>query len=505
MSFADETKKQAFEVDVEASSFSSGGIEFTKEDIEESEALFHRERKLSQGLSSRLIGMIALVGVFGTGLFLSSGGTLATAGPVGMFIAYIFVGLVIGINQIRVVCCERCGDILDRLESGDLHLDFIVVIVAVNSYNVKWYGEIEFGFGILKILLILGLIIVGLVIDLGGAPNHDRLGFRYWKTPGPFAERYTTGSLGKFLAFWKCVSSTVYSFGGAQTSAFLAGETEHPRRAINRAMKRIMIRVLALYWLAIFILSLIVPYTDKEIAAPNGNASGSAWVIAVQRSGIKVLPHIINAIVLTSALSAANLGIINASRTLYGLATNGQAPKIFLKVNRFGLPWVGVIFGCAFLPLAYMSVSETSAEVFSWFQNITSSNLLLNWMVYASVHIALNRALKAQGFSRKDLPYTVRGGQYAGPISLTFSTLFLITGGFFVFIHGYWKFASFFSAYFIIPLYIGLFIFAKIFFKTKYIKPSEVKLRPLFYDVYARPEPPFEKLKGWKWITVLWS
>lgn len=478
----------------------------------------------------------------------SSGGTLATAGPVGMFLAYILVGLVISTNQICALevatLCPitggnfiHCLYFLDKAAGfalGYVHLYssimpselsaasvvvsfwtdlnpaifisiFIVVIVAVNSYNVKWYGEIEFGFGILKLLLVLGLILVGLVIDLGGAPNNDRLGFRYWKTPGPFAERYTTGSLGRFLAFWKCVSSTVYAFGGAQTSAFLAGETEYPRRSINRAMKRIMIRVVILYWLAIFILSLIVPFNDKQIASPTGNASGSAWVIAVERSGIKVLPHIINAIVMTSALSAANLGIINASRTLYSLASLGQAPKIFLKVNKHGLPWVGVIFGCAFLPLAYMSVSETSAEVFSWFQNITSSNLLLNWITYSALHIALNRALKVQGFSRKDLPYSIPGGQYAGPISLFFSALFLITGGFSVFIHGYWKFANFFSSYFTIPLYIGLFIFAKLWYKTKYIKPSEVKLRAMFYDVQARPEPPYEKLTGWKWITVLWS
>ena len=77
---------------------------------------------------------------------------------------------------------------------------FGVVIIAVNSYKVKWYGEVEF-FRVLKVLLILGLVIVGLVIDLGGAPNHDRLGFRYWKDPGPFAERFVTGSTGKFWHF----------------------------------------------------------------------------------------------------------------------------------------------------------------------------------------------------------------------------------------------------------------------------------------------------------------
>ena len=123
---------------------------------------------------------------------------------------------------------------------------------------------------------------------------------------------------------------------------------------------------------------MIVPYNDKSIASPTGNAAGSAWVIAVQRSGIKVLPHIINAVVLTSALSAANLGLIHASRSLFGLASNGQAPKIFLKTNKHGLPWVGVVFAALFLPLSYLSVSSGTSQVFSWFQSITSSNLLVN-------------------------------------------------------------------------------------------------------------------------------
>ena len=75
MSFLNDNKKSPVEinvtVDAEAASFLSGDIEFSKEDIEESRKMFYRETQLAQGLNSRLIGMIALVGIFGTGLFLS--------------------------------------------------------------------------------------------------------------------------------------------------------------------------------------------------------------------------------------------------------------------------------------------------------------------------------------------------------------------------------------------------------------------------------------------------
>ena len=83
--------------------------------------------------------------------------------------------------------------------------------------------------------------------------------------------------------------------------------------------------------------------------------------------------------------------------------------------------------------------------------------------VFALDHIALHRALEAQGYSRENLPYKIPGGQYAGPVSLFFHYYFLFTGGFAVFIKGQWKFANFFSSYFVIPLFFGLYIFSKLF------------------------------------------
>lgn len=77
-------------------------------------------------------------------------------------------------------------------------------------------------------------------------------------------------------------------------------------------------------------------------------------VIAASRAGIKVVPHIINAVVLTSAWSSGNSGMLGSSRSLYGLAREGHAPKIFLRVNRFGIPYVAVLFICCFIALGYM-------------------------------------------------------------------------------------------------------------------------------------------------------
>ncbi|KAK6460961.1 amino acid permease/ SLC12A domain-containing protein [Scheffersomyces coipomensis] len=528
------------ESDIESLNYSSNN--------EEEKDYFFHENRLSSALKSRHIAMITLVGVFGTGLFLSSSVSLSTAGPVGMLLAYIMVGLVVGANQMCIteVACfmpvtsgyvkhsehfidEAVGftmgwcDIYSSLIPNELSAVAVVmsfwsdlspaiwitvfglVVVLVNIYNIKWYGEIEFFFGCLKILLVVGLILTGLIIDLGGVPGQKRLGFHYWRDPGPFAEKYTTGSLGKFAGFWKCVSSVVYAYGGTQAISMLAGETEYPRRAIFRAAKRVFYRVFTMYLATVFILTLIVAHNDPAIATPNGTASGSPFVIAMERAGIKVLPHIINAVVLTSALSAANLQIVKASRTLFALATKKQAPAFFLRVNRNGLPWIAVGFACLFVPLCYMSVSSSASTVFSWLQNVTSSNILFNWIIISINHIYMTKALKAQGYTRKDLPYKFYGTEYAAWFSLFFAVLFLLTGGFPNFIHGNFEFSSFFTSYFIIPLSIILYAFWKLVMKSKYIKPEDVDLKSLFADIQNKPEPEYPKLKGWQLVTLLWA
>ena len=404
---------------------------------------------------------------------------------------------------------------------------FGIIIIATNSYSVRFYGEVEFYLGILKILLIIGLFLTCLIIDLGGIEGNERIGFRYWKET-PWNEYYSTGSLGRFLAFWKCVSGVVYSYGGIQTISLYGGETEHPRRSIFTAARRIrmynskglipnqmypicliltslVVRVFTLYFLTIFVLTLVLSSKDSDIVSSTGNAAGSPFVIAIKRAGIKGLPHVINAVVLTSAFSAANLSIIQGSRSLFALASKKQAPSIFLKTNKQGLPYFGVIAVSLFIPLAYMSSSSSSSTVFLWFQNITSSNLLLGWCSISLNHIFLTKAMKKQGYTRNQLPYTFKYAPQAAWISLFFSALILLTSGFSNFLHGNFLISSFFSSYFVIPLFAVLYIFWKCLKRTQLIKPEDVDLASLFANYKDNPEPPLEPLKGLQWLTLLWS
>ncbi|QLG74681.1 hypothetical protein HG535_0G05640 [Zygotorulaspora mrakii] len=498
---------------------------------ETTEGVLHNDRtKLKQGLKSRHIKMLTIVGVFGTGLFLSSGGTLRRAGPVGLLLAYLLVGIVVGCNQIAIAevasfmpatgaTIRHSEQFIDEavgftfgwistyssLMPGELSAAtvimsywtdlspaiwitvFGILFVLTNIYTIKFYGEIEYFFGWLKIILIFILIITGLVIDLGGA-HKERLGFHYWRDPGPFADYLVGGNIGKFVGFWSALSSVVYSYSGVQGIAVLAGETKNSRHAIFYGAKDVFVRIIVLYLLSVFVLTLIVPYNDPLLANSTGNARSSPFVIAMEGAGIKVLPHIVNALTLTSAWSAGNLAIIEGSRDLFCLATKKQAPQIFLTTSKRGIPWVGILFIAMFLPLAYMACSESSATVFSWFQELVSSNTLLRWILISANHIHMDRALKAQGYSRSDLPYSVSYAPFAAWFSGIMSVIFLLTGGFYNFLHGHFSIESFFTRYFIIPLAICLFTFWKLFKKTRYLRPTEVDLASIFEDIKENPE-----------------
>lgn len=145
-------------------------------------------------------------------------------------------------------------------------------------------------------MLITGLIIAGLVIDLGGGPHHDRLGFRYWKTPGAFARAGLVSNIttDRFLAIVSTFVQAAFSFQGMELVAIAASETQNPRRNIAKAVRRVFWRIAIFYILGIIISGMLVAYDDQDLLNSSGNATESPYVIAIQRAGISGMcdsPH----------------------------------------------------------------------------------------------------------------------------------------------------------------------------------------------------------------------
>lgn len=141
----------------------------------------------------------------------------------------------------------------------------------------------------LVVVFIVGLIIAGLVVDLGGGPDHDRIGFRYWRDPGAFASFGEPGAVGKFLGFFTNLVQAANSYGGIEMIGFAAAEVKNPRVATKKAIKRVFWRIAIFFLATIFVVGLLVPYNDPANLQSTGTSASSPFVIAFDRAGIKVV------------------------------------------------------------------------------------------------------------------------------------------------------------------------------------------------------------------------
>lgn len=256
---------------------------------------------------------------------------------------------------------------------------------ALNVFAVKFYGESEFWLSIGKVILIVGLIIFTFITMLGGNPLHDRFGFRYWRDPGAFTELYKKGGLGRFLGFLQCLIQASFTIAGPDYVSMAAGEAENPRVVMPRAFKQVFGRLMAFFILGSLAVGINVPYNDQELKDAYTNslpgAAASPYVVAMNRLKITILPDIVNAMVLGASFSAGNSYVYCASRSLFGLALEGKAPRIFTRCTRQGVPIYCVSLVLLISLLSFLQVSSGSAVVLAWFVNLVS---LLQTQVFAS-------------------------------------------------------------------------------------------------------------------------
>lgn len=381
-----------------------------------------------------------------------------------------------------------------------------IPLIFSNLLFVRIYGEMEFTFASLKIMLIIGINIMALVVTCGGGPDHTTIGFRYWRHPGPFVQYLGyAGSLGRFMGFWTTFNNAIYAYSGIENISLAAAETQNPRRNIPKAAKRIFWRVSIFYVLTVFMVGLVVPSNNDNLLKSTGTAAQSPFVIAARISGIKVVPSIINAVILTSAWSSGNASMLGGSRTLYGMAREGHAPKIFLKTNRFGIPWVAISLFGVFLSLAFLCLSNGASVAFEWLQDLVSVAAICNWMVICTVYLRFYYGMKKQGISRSELPWAAPFQPYLAWISLSAFTILLLTGGYVTFLHGHWDTETFISSYLNIPIWFGLYFGYKLIKKTKIVSLEEMPIRQFINVANANPESPEPAKVGWHKYNFLWE
>ncbi|KAI5925561.1 histidine permease [Camillea tinctor] len=496
--------------------------------------------QLHRHLGNRQIQLIAIGGSIGTALFVSIGGGLAKGGPAGLLLGYaiqtIMVGLVSNCLAEMVIYMPVGGSFIrmagkwvdsslgflagwnfflyeaclipfeisainliisfwsDRVPVAAICIACIVLYALINVVAVKYFGEAEFWLASGKLILICMMFLFTLITMSGGNPQHDAYGFRYWSNPGAFATHVHGGSLGQFEGFLGALFSAGFTVVGPEYLGMVAGEAERPRVYLKNGFKTIYWRFALFFIGSAICIGIVLPYNDSNLGNSSGTADGSPYVIAMQNLGIEVLPHIVNALLLTSIFSAGNAYTYCAMRSLYGLACDGQAPRIFKKTMKNGIPIYAFAFTMVFPFLSFLQTSNNTAQVVTWLATLTQGAGLINYIVISITYVFFYRALKAQGIDRSTLPYRGWFQPYCGYIGAVWMIIMEAIFGYTVFVPGYWNVGDFFAFYTMALIAACTYTGFKIVKRTRFVSPTEADLvweKPLI-DAYENSltEPP---------------
>ncbi|OTB13868.1 hypothetical protein K445DRAFT_319743 [Daldinia sp. EC12] len=510
-------------------------------DIRETLVEVSTDDQLLRHLGNRQIQLIAIGGSIGTALFVSIGGGLAKGGPGSLLIGYTIYAIMVGMvnnsmaemvtympvsgSFIRMAgrwvdealgfmagwnffLYEAClipfeisainlvlGYWRDDIPPAAICVACIVLYAIINIVAVQYFGEAEFWLSSGKILLICILYMFTLVTMCGGNPKHDAYGFRYWSDPGSFAEYLHDGALGRFEGLLGSIFSAGFTVVGPEYLAMVAGEAERPRTYLKNGFKTVYWRFAIFFIGGALCVGTVLPYNDETLQnADTGTAAGSPYVIAMQNLGVGILPHIVNALMITSIFSAGNAYTYCAMRSLYGLACDGQAPRIFKKTLKNGIPVYAFALVMVFPFLSFLQVSNNTAQVVTWLATLTQGSQMINYIVMSLTYIFFYNATKAQGIDRRSLPYYGYFQPYCGYIGLVWMIIIEATFGYSVFLPGKWNVGNFFAFYTMAIVSFCTYFGWKIYRRTRFVSPAQADLiweKPSI-DAYeaAHHEPP---------------
>jgi len=213
---------------------------------------------------------------------------------------------------------------------------------------------------------------------------------------------------------------------------------------------------------------------------------------------------VINAALLTSAWSASSSDLFTSSRALYGLSLAGNAPRVFSKVSKSGLPYVSVIFCSLFSVLAYMGITAGSGKVFGWFSNMTSVAGLMTWFGICFTYLRFYAGLKAQGIPRSSLPYHTKIQPYAAWWGLGSCFFICLFSGWKVFLKGHWATDAFVTNYITLIGFPILYIGARLVYRSPLVKPADMDfisgIAEIEADTYDEEPPTTAMGKFWAWL-----
>lgn len=467
----------------------------------------NENQDLKRGLKARHLNMIALGGSIGTGIFLAMGDTLHQAGPGGALLAYGLIGVMVyflitslgematympisgsfssyatkfidpalgfalGWNYwynwaITIAAEMVAGSLIMKYWFPNVpgfywSIFFLAIIVGLNFLSAKAYGESEYWFAGIKVVTVIIFLIIGVLMILG-VMGSDEIGFHnYVIADGPFH-----GGIKSVFAIFLVAG---FSFQGTELIGVAAGESEQPEKTIPKAIKSIFWRILIFYLGTIIVLGAIIPFTQAGV-------SESPFTMVFEKAGIAGAASLMNAVILTSVLSAGNSGMYASTRMLYSMAKEGLAPKVFARTNKRGVPVNALILTTLVASACFLTGIFAESTVYVWLVAASGLAGFIAWVGIAVCHYRFRKAYIHQGHSLKELKFKAKWYPF-GPILALIMCLIIILGqGYSCITPNGVDWHSLIASYIGIPLFIALYVGYKIKHKTKVVSLDEVDL-----------------------------
>ncbi|PEJ57138.1 MULTISPECIES: S-methylmethionine permease [unclassified Bacillus (in: firmicutes)] len=396
-------------------------------------------QEFQRNMQARHLVMLSLGGVIGTGLFLSSGYTIQQAGPFGTILSYLIGALVV---YLVMLCLGELS--VHMPETGSFHsyavkyigpatgytvawlywltwtvalgseftaagllmkrwfpsinvwiwsAIFAILIFVLNVMTVKFFAESEFWFSSIKVIAIVIFIVLGAAAMLGFLPmSHSKA--------APLFSNFTSGGLFPHGATGIIMTMLAvnFAFSGTELIGIAAGETANPEKMIPKAIRTTLWRLIIFFVGTIFVLSALLPISDAGVLE-------SPFVAVLERIGVPYSADIMNFVILTAILSAANSGLYASSRMLWSLANKNTISPIFGKMTKQGVPINAVIFSMVGGALALLSSIVAPDTVYIVLVSISGLAVVVVWMSISASQFLFRRQFLKEGNSEKDLIY----------------------------------------------------------------------------------------------------
>lgn len=384
-----------------------------------------REAGLVRELTPRQLTMIAIGGAIGTGLFLGSTISIGIAGPavvvtylIGAVVAFLMT-LALGQMAVRHPAAGSFGVHAEIYEGpwagftvrwsywfaqviaigGEVvasgiyvrlwfpHLPlwipvvlFSALLVGVNAMHVGAFGSFEYWFAMIKVIAIVLFILFGLAIVTG-----------LHRAVVPGAAGYADFAPHGLGAIWLALPVVLFSYLGTEIVAVTAGEARDPERAIPRALRATVGRLILFYVVSMALLMALVPW--REIGTER-----SPFVRVFEMMGIGGAASLMNFVVLTAALSSINTNLYLTTRMLFSLARGGYAPAAFGRLGSRGTPLAALLASTAGMALAAVVSKAIPGDAFVFLFGVSIFGGLYVWAQIFATHLLFLR--RAGGFAR---------------------------------------------------------------------------------------------------------